>query len=377
MRVHKFRTPPMALVATLITDVNARPNGMDSELASTPDSGVYLSVERMAGSESCPDAEAVFRSLTLLFPERSIRRGHDLQTAGTSVEISIRPIAAGHEAQIRTLRPRKGERIITEPDADCRGLSEALAVALVMLNDSQAEGLGEAPDATASTMVTPPLRATPETLMPPTQSTSTAAHASKRHPSVPPSATREKNAQRSSPAPTTPTRAPDVATPNQPKSAVRDSSRDNRTIDDPTVPASATKGIWSTYTRFSALGTYRVLSEPELGMGIGADVFHATGFGVQLAALGMWARSAESLGGSAQIQRLLDAGATAEAIRLLEAGRDSNADSGLAEERDALHIRALIKAQQTAQAAKLAQRFAQRYPNSPQIEAMRRFLKKD
>lgn len=76
----------------------------------------------------------------------------------------------------------------------------------------------------------------------------------------------------------------------------------------------------------------------------------------------------------AQIQRLIDAGATTEALRRLEASLDTNTDSGLAEERDALHIRALIKAQRTTQAALLAKRFIQRYPNSPQTESMRRFL---
>ncbi|HMA96397.1 MAG TPA: hypothetical protein VKP30_27110 [Polyangiaceae bacterium] len=76
----------------------------------------------------------------------------------------------------------------------------------------------------------------------------------------------------------------------------------------------------------------------------------------------------------AQIQRLIDAGDTTEAIRRLEASLDSHADSGLSEERDALHIRALIKAQRTTQAAILAKRFIQRYPNSPHAERMRHFL---
>jgi len=79
----------------------------------------------------------------------------------------------------------------------------------------------------------------------------------------------------------------------------------------------------------------------------------------------------------AQIQRLLDAGATTEAIRRIEASLDSNANSGLAEERDALHIQALIKAQRTTQATMLAKLFIQRYPNSPQADRMRRFLQDD
>lgn len=76
----------------------------------------------------------------------------------------------------------------------------------------------------------------------------------------------------------------------------------------------------------------------------------------------------------AHIQRMLDAGASAEAIRQLEASMGSDPQSGLAEERDALYVQALVKAQRTTQATTWARRFLQRYPSSPHLEKMRRIV---
>jgi hypothetical protein len=76
----------------------------------------------------------------------------------------------------------------------------------------------------------------------------------------------------------------------------------------------------------------------------------------------------------AHIQRQLDAGATAEAIRRLELSFASDAHYGLAEERDALYVQALMKARRIAEASALAKRFVQRYPNSPHCEKMRHLL---
>jgi hypothetical protein len=76
----------------------------------------------------------------------------------------------------------------------------------------------------------------------------------------------------------------------------------------------------------------------------------------------------------AQIQRLVQAGATAEALRRLEAHRHTNALSGLGEERDALYVQALAKAQHTEQARFWGNRFLQRYPNSAHAEKIRRLI---
>lgn len=76
----------------------------------------------------------------------------------------------------------------------------------------------------------------------------------------------------------------------------------------------------------------------------------------------------------AQVKRLVDAGATGEALRRLEASRASDLHTALSEERDALYIQALDKAQHRAQAELFAKRFLARYPNSPHAEKMRTLI---
>ncbi|HEY5957078.1 MAG TPA: hypothetical protein VIV60_11015 [Polyangiaceae bacterium] len=77
----------------------------------------------------------------------------------------------------------------------------------------------------------------------------------------------------------------------------------------------------------------------------------------------------------AQIQRLMQAGATAEALRRLELNRRVNALSGLGEERDALYVQALAKAQHTDQARFWGKRFLEQYPNSAHAEKIRRLVR--
>jgi hypothetical protein len=73
----------------------------------------------------------------------------------------------------------------------------------------------------------------------------------------------------------------------------------------------------------------------------------------------------------AQIKRLIDAGTIEEAVHRLEASFVRDVHTTLAEERDALYIQALERAQRTAQAKNLAKRFFVRYPSSPHAETMR------
>lgn len=73
----------------------------------------------------------------------------------------------------------------------------------------------------------------------------------------------------------------------------------------------------------------------------------------------------------AQIKQLIDGGAAAEAVRRLEASFRQDVYTALAEERDALYIQALEKAQRGAKAKSLATQFVARYPNSPHVEKMR------
>jgi len=76
----------------------------------------------------------------------------------------------------------------------------------------------------------------------------------------------------------------------------------------------------------------------------------------------------------AQLKRLIDSGASSEALRRLDQNFSADATSALSEERDALYVQALDRAQRRAEARAFAQRFLARYPHSPYVETMRRLL---
>jgi len=76
----------------------------------------------------------------------------------------------------------------------------------------------------------------------------------------------------------------------------------------------------------------------------------------------------------AELKRLIDGGATSEALRRLDTNFRAGAVSVLSEERDALHVQALDRAQRRDEARFFAQRFLTRYPHSPYFETMRRLL---
>jgi hypothetical protein len=79
----------------------------------------------------------------------------------------------------------------------------------------------------------------------------------------------------------------------------------------------------------------------------------------------------------AELKRLIDNGATGEALRRLDTNLEVGTGSVLAEERDALYVQALERAQRRAEARLFAQQFLVRYPHSPYRESMRRLLAKE
>jgi hypothetical protein len=79
----------------------------------------------------------------------------------------------------------------------------------------------------------------------------------------------------------------------------------------------------------------------------------------------------------AELKRLIDNGATDQALRRLDTNLKVGAGSVLAEERDALYVQALDRAQRRAEAQAFAQQFLVRYPHSPYRETMRRLLASD
>jgi len=76
----------------------------------------------------------------------------------------------------------------------------------------------------------------------------------------------------------------------------------------------------------------------------------------------------------AELKRLIDSGATTEALRRLDQDFSEGATSALSEERDALHVQALARAQRRDEARSFARRFLARYPHSPYFETMRQLL---
>jgi hypothetical protein len=79
----------------------------------------------------------------------------------------------------------------------------------------------------------------------------------------------------------------------------------------------------------------------------------------------------------AELKRLIDNGATGEALRRLDTNFEVGTGSVLSEERDALYVQALDRAQRRAEARFFAQQFLARYPHSPYFETMRRLLAKE
>jgi len=108
-------------------------------------------------------------------------------------------------------------------------------------------------------------------------------------------------------------------------------------------------------------------SQPQNAVGSPSAV-SATSTEVKNASL---ARQAREL---AELKRLIDSGASHEALRRLEENFSAGTASVLSEERDALHVQALARAQRRNEARAFARQFLLRYPHSPYFETMRQLL---
>lgn len=194
-----------------------------------------IEIERAAGAEACPDSAEVFRAMARLFPERAFREASVATESVASAHISIRPLPPGYEAVVSVIEPRRGERVILEKAADCRGLADALALAFVMLVEpptSEAAARGETDTPTA----TPPAPAPP------------AAASPRRDTAAAPTPSRERSFQAD-------------------------------------LGASAVAGVG-------------LLSEPSLGAAGGLDVFHTSGWGASLQGMRLSSPPSRAEGGS-------------------------------------------------------------------------------
>ena len=203
-----------------------------------------IEIERAPGSQVCPDKEAVFRSIERLFPEREVRQSSDASLGTARARVTIRPLSPGHEAVLTLLPPRRGERVIREPDNDCRGLADALALAFVLLvappdSQTQSETAGHGSGPAAAAAITPEAS---------------------------------------------------VATPSKPVESPK-SVREP----EPTRPAA---GSYQGGIGASIVGGLGVLSEPALGAAGELELFHRSGWGLSLSGLRLWSLPAEAEGGS-------------------------------------------------------------------------------
>jgi hypothetical protein len=241
---------------------------------------MHIDVLREAGSEMCPDADAVFRSLAALYPERFFRRESSARTASANIVIQIRPTADGHAALLELGAPQTGKRLISERGAACGGLSDAIAVAVAMLVEPEGEPVTGANGFDAA---------------PKPASTSGSVLSAATQPSNVTAAEEDpKTALQPSSAPDQPKSAP------QPASAATNQQNKRATAGNALTPvyplpaaASSPNTGWSPAFYAGVLGTLSAPSRPAAGAVLGVDVSHRSGFGFKLNGLAAWALPAK------------------------------------------------------------------------------------
>jgi hypothetical protein len=100
---------------------------------------LWLEVARTPDAAACPDARRLSQTVEALFDASVVRLAGSAKDAALSVAISIARGDAGYAAVVRVENERWSERRIVDRDPDCRGLPEALAVAVVLLVEPHAE----------------------------------------------------------------------------------------------------------------------------------------------------------------------------------------------------------------------------------------------
>lgn len=93
-----------------------------------------LVVTRGEGAEDCPDTDALAARITAIAGQ-AIASPADAEPRATWINVELLRVLAGYRAVISTRGERKGTRTIEDVGADCKSLSDAVAIALVMLLD--------------------------------------------------------------------------------------------------------------------------------------------------------------------------------------------------------------------------------------------------
>ncbi|MGC4064791.1 MAG: hypothetical protein QM784_09135 [Polyangiaceae bacterium] len=237
-----------------------------------------LRLERDLGAEHCPDKAAVLAAMVRLFPEIATTNDDgNASKAPLEAVVRIRPIPTGHEATVSVSSPRIGERIIIDEEPDCRGLEDALALALVMLSDPSdhsPEPLASAPLASA------PLASAP---------LASAPLASAPNPPV--AASAPVASARPSEAVTTTDRQKQPAGKETKVASAHDDSADR-------MHRAATKEARLRIEgKGQGVGAIGLLGKPALGLGLGFDGYTKAGLGMSLMGTRLWAQPVESHGG--------------------------------------------------------------------------------
>lgn len=209
---------------------------------------VSIELEREPGAEACPDTAAIFRSLALQLPEQTFAPSSDTATSNATVRVVIRAVPAGYEAALSMLSPHPGERTIPDGSPGCRGLADALALAIGLLVD---------PD------LTPPAPQ-PAPPPPPPITEPTAATLPKQKP------------ERS---PLGPAEPPDLSSPAAPGS-----SRKSRSF--------------AADLAASGVGGLGLVSKPAGGATLGVELFHQSGWGISAGGMRLWSPPNDAQGGS-------------------------------------------------------------------------------
>src|SRR5688500_2554865 len=120
----------MARALTLLTLFGCC--GLVSQRAQAEPTAIRLEVMRAPGSEQCPDASQILSAAAALFPNSALRAAGASDLTAPEAQVMVEPVAGGHQATVRVGARRPGERRIVDSDEQCRGLAEALAVALTV-----------------------------------------------------------------------------------------------------------------------------------------------------------------------------------------------------------------------------------------------------
>ncbi len=93
-----------------------------------------LVVTRGEGAEDCPNTDALAARMTAIAGQE-IASPADAEPRATWINVELLRVLAGYRAVISTRGERKGTRTIEDVGSDCKSLSDAVAIALVMLLD--------------------------------------------------------------------------------------------------------------------------------------------------------------------------------------------------------------------------------------------------